>query len=141
MHFEAQSLCSSEYYQIDLSTIICNCSDFPNISLYKHIVMVVHFFGGMDLRPQPPDDESDGTASELGKYEFTGPDCQSYCKWQHCCFCPFGSQSYDKFITAAHNKTAEGYGPENGEITQCNVIAALCPYVLSDSSRQQFMAF
>ena len=37
LHFKVQSLCSSEYYQIDLSTITCNCSDFLNISLCKHI--------------------------------------------------------------------------------------------------------
>jgi hypothetical protein len=69
LHFEAQSSRSLEYYQIDLSTIACNCSDFPNISLCKHIAAVVHFFGGADLGPQPPDDGSDGSASESGEHE------------------------------------------------------------------------
>jgi hypothetical protein len=52
--FEVQSSRSLECHQIDLSTITCNCSDFPRISLCKHIAAVVHFFGGADLGPRPP---------------------------------------------------------------------------------------
>ena len=51
LHFEVQSSSSLKYYQIDLSTKTCNCPDFPNISLCKHIAAVVHFFGGADLGP------------------------------------------------------------------------------------------
>ena len=74
LHFEVQSLNSNKYYQIDLSTITCNCSNYPNISLCKHIAVVVHFFGGAELGPQPPDngtsDSSNGTSPiELVEYE------------------------------------------------------------------------
>jgi hypothetical protein len=51
LHFEVQSSNSSKCYQINLITTTCNCSDFPNISLCKHIAAVVHFFGGVDLGP------------------------------------------------------------------------------------------
>ena len=54
LHFEVQSSKSNDHYQIDLSIIICNCADFPNISLCKHIAAVVHFFEGANLGPQPP---------------------------------------------------------------------------------------
>ena len=54
LHFEVQFSKSNDHYQIDLSTIICNCADFPNISLCKYIVAVIHFFRGANLRPQPP---------------------------------------------------------------------------------------
>jgi hypothetical protein len=54
LHFEVQSSSSVKCYQVDLSTKFCNCIDFPNISLCKHIAAVVHFFGGADLGPQPP---------------------------------------------------------------------------------------
>src|ERR1700677_3699934 len=63
-HFEVQSSSSLKYYQIDLSTTTCNCSDFPNISLCKHIAAIVHFFGGADLGPPPPYDESEGEWAE-----------------------------------------------------------------------------
>jgi hypothetical protein len=69
LHFEAQSSNSLKCYQIDLLTITCNCSDFPNISLCKHIAAVMHFFGGADLGPQSPRDGSDGSASESGEHE------------------------------------------------------------------------
>src|SRR6267154_894395 len=67
LHFEVQSSDSLKYYQIDLSTTTCNCCDFPNISLCKHIAAVVHFFGGAELRPQPPHSGSDGNTSKSGK--------------------------------------------------------------------------
>ena len=51
LHFEVQSSKSNDHYQIDLSTIICNCADFPNISLCKHIAAVIHFIGGANLEP------------------------------------------------------------------------------------------
>jgi hypothetical protein len=63
-HFEVQSSNSLKSYQIDLTTTTCNCSDFPNISLCKHIAAIVHFFGGADLGPPPPPDGSEGSASE-----------------------------------------------------------------------------
>jgi len=69
LHFEVQSSNSLKYYQIDLSTTTCNCSDFPNIFLCKHIVAIVHFFGGADLGPQPPCNES---ASEPGEHRSPG---------------------------------------------------------------------
>jgi hypothetical protein len=69
LHFEAQSSNSLKCYQIDLLTITCNCSNFPNISLCKHIVAVVHFFRGADLGPQSPRDRSNGSASESGEHE------------------------------------------------------------------------
>ena len=74
LHFEVQSSNSNKYYQIDLSTITCDCSNYPNISLCKHIATVVHFFGGAELGPQPPDngtsDSSNGTSPiELVEYE------------------------------------------------------------------------
>src|SRR6266566_5007333 len=52
--FEVQSSNSIKSYQVDLNTITYDCSDFPCIHLCKHIVAVVHFFGGVDLGPQPP---------------------------------------------------------------------------------------
>ena len=66
--FEVQSSSNSlNIYQIDLTTIICNCSNFPNISLCKHIAAVVHFFGGADLGPRPPCNGSD-SASESAEH-------------------------------------------------------------------------
>ncbi len=53
LHFEVQSLNSSNLYQINLVTTTCSCSDFPQIQLCKHIAAMMHFFGGVDLRPQP----------------------------------------------------------------------------------------
>src|SRR5216684_2283855 len=53
LHFEVQSSNSSNLYQINLVTTTCSCSDFPRIRLCKHIAAVMHFFGGVDLRPQP----------------------------------------------------------------------------------------
>ena len=72
LHFEVQSSSSSKHYQIDLSTITCNCSNFPNISLCKHIAAIVHFFGGADLGPLPPPSGSDGGASESGEHKSPG---------------------------------------------------------------------
>ncbi len=65
LHFEVQSLKSNEFYQIDLSTKTCNCSDFPRIHLCKHIAAIIHFFGGDNLGPQLPDNSSEAGASEL----------------------------------------------------------------------------
>ena len=66
-HFEVQSSNSKSYYQTDLSTISCDCKDFPSISLCKHIATIIHFFGGPDLRPQSPGNRngngSDGSES------------------------------------------------------------------------------
>ena len=53
-----QSSNSNKSYRIDLDTTTCNCSDFPHICLCKHLAAVVHFFGGADLGPQPPVNES-----------------------------------------------------------------------------------
>src|SRR5216684_367282 len=39
-------------YKVNLGTTSCNCSDFPCICMCKHIAVVMHFFGGADLRPQ-----------------------------------------------------------------------------------------
>ena len=76
LHFEVQSSNSNKYYQIDLSTITCDCSYYPNISLCKHIAVVVHFFGGAELGPQPPDngtsDSSNGT-SPIEPVEYESP--------------------------------------------------------------------
>ena len=69
LHFEVQSSNFLKFYQIDLSTIICNCSDFPNISLCKHIAVVVHFFGGVDLGPQSP---HNGSPSDLDEHNSPG---------------------------------------------------------------------
>jgi len=63
LHFEVQSSSSSKSYQVDLGSLICDCSDFPRIRLCKHIAGVVHFFGGADLGPRPPGNAS---ASESG---------------------------------------------------------------------------
>ena len=52
-HFKVQSLNTNQYYDIDLVTTTCNCSDFPRICLCKHIAGIVHFFEGASLRPQP----------------------------------------------------------------------------------------
>jgi hypothetical protein len=67
LHFEVQPSNSLNSYFIDLLTTKCGCSDFPNISLCKHIAAVVHFFGGADLGPQPPHKGSNGNTSEPGK--------------------------------------------------------------------------
>ena len=72
LHFEVQSSKSNNNYQINLSTIICDCLDFPNISLCKHIAAVVHFFGGVDLGPQPPRDGTSNNASKSVKHESPG---------------------------------------------------------------------
>src|SRR6266852_2293605 len=63
LHFEVQSSNSTKSYHINLDTKICNCNDFPNISLCKHIAAIVHFFGGADLGPQPPGNESGSNGS------------------------------------------------------------------------------
>src|SRR5229473_6334682 len=63
LHFEVQSSNSNKFHHINLVTTTCSCSDFPHIQLCKHITTVVHFFGGVDLRPQPLDNV--GSASEL----------------------------------------------------------------------------
>src|SRR6266849_5353715 len=65
LHFEVQSLNTLKCYQIDLSTKVCNCSDFPNISLCKHIAAIVHFFGRADLEPQLPCNGSGSNRSEM----------------------------------------------------------------------------
>ena len=75
LHFEVQSSNTLKCYQIDLSTKVCNCSDFPNISLCKHIVVIVHFFGGADLGPQPPHNGSGSdrrATSEMAENESLG---------------------------------------------------------------------
>ncbi len=74
LHFEVQSSNTLKCYQIDLSTKVCNCSDFPNISLCKHIAAIVHFFGGADLGPQPPRNGSgsDRSETETGEHESSG---------------------------------------------------------------------
>jgi hypothetical protein len=53
--FKVQSSNTNQSYHIDLDTTTCNCKDFPRIRLCKHIAAVVHFFGGANLGPQPPD--------------------------------------------------------------------------------------
>ena len=50
-HFKVQSSNTNQYYNIDLVTTTCDCSDFPRIRLCKHIAGVVHFFEGADLGP------------------------------------------------------------------------------------------
>src|SRR5882672_4635041 len=72
LHFEVQSSNTLKCYQIDLSTKVCNCSDFPNISLCKHIVAIVHFFGGADLGPHPPRNGSGSDRSETDEHESPG---------------------------------------------------------------------
>jgi hypothetical protein len=52
-HFKVQSSNSNKHYQINLVTTACNCSNFPCICLCKHIAVIVHFFRGADLGPQP----------------------------------------------------------------------------------------
>ena len=47
--FEVQLSDSLKYYQVDLSAKTCICIDFLNISLCKHIALIVHFFRGADL--------------------------------------------------------------------------------------------
>ena len=65
-HFKVQSSNTNWYYNTDLVTTTCDCSDFPRICLCKHIAGVVHFFGGADLRPRPPGNEdSTSEPSEL----------------------------------------------------------------------------
>ena len=81
LHFEVQSSKSNDHYQIDLSIIICNCADFPNISLCKHIVAVIHFFRGANLRPQSPGygGSNVANASESVKLESPGQPVSSTC--------------------------------------------------------------
>ena len=55
-----QSSKSSNFYHVDLGSIICNCGNFPHICLCKHIMAIDYFFGGANLGPQPF-----GNASEL----------------------------------------------------------------------------
>ena len=62
LHFEVQSSNSNKFHLINLVATTCSCSDFPRIRLCKHIVAMVHFFGGVDLGPQPLDNV--GSASE-----------------------------------------------------------------------------
>jgi hypothetical protein len=64
-HFEVQSSDSNKSYHIDLDTTTCNCSDFPRIRLCKHIAAVVHFFGGADLGPRPPDNDNAGASESV----------------------------------------------------------------------------
>src|SRR5229473_6465304 len=63
LHFDVQSSNSNIIYQVNLGTTTCSCSDFPHVCLCKHIVAVLHFFGGADLGPQPP--VNAGTSSSL----------------------------------------------------------------------------
>ena len=69
LHFEVQSLNSNKYYQINLSTITCDCSNYSNISLCKHIAVVVHFFEGAELRPQPPDNGTSDSSNRTSQIE------------------------------------------------------------------------
>ena len=62
-HFKMQSLNTNRYYNIDLVTTTCDCSDFPRIRLCKHIAGIVHFFGGADLGPRPPGNGDDTSES------------------------------------------------------------------------------
>ena len=73
LHFEVQSSKSNDHYQIDLSTIICNCADFPNISLCKHIAAVIHFFGEANLGPQPPEYGGSNAANASELVELKSP--------------------------------------------------------------------
>jgi hypothetical protein len=67
--FEVQSsVDSNKFYHIDLGTKSCNCIDFPCVHLCKHIAAIVHFFGGADLGPRPPDNDN-ASASELDASE------------------------------------------------------------------------
>ena len=59
--FKVESSNSKRTYKINLDPTACSYSDFPHIQLCKHIVAIVHFFGGADLGPQPPVN----TASEM----------------------------------------------------------------------------
>ncbi len=52
-HFDVQSLSSNKIYQVNVDTTSCNCSDFPHIYLCKHLVAIIHYFEGADLKPQP----------------------------------------------------------------------------------------
>jgi hypothetical protein len=72
LRFEVQSTNSMKFYQIDLDTTTCDCSDFPRIHLCKHIASVAHFFGGVDLGPQPP--VNTGTSESV---ESNSPDQQN----------------------------------------------------------------
>src|ERR1700733_1105347 len=72
LHFEVQSSNSSKSYRINLDTKTCNCFDFPNISLCKHIAAIVHFFGGADLGPQPPRNRSGSATRESAEYKSPG---------------------------------------------------------------------
>src|SRR5260370_21367994 len=54
LHFDVQSSNSNIIYQVNFGTTTCSCSDFPHVCLCKHIVVVLHFFGGADPGPQPP---------------------------------------------------------------------------------------
>jgi len=49
--FEVQSSNLEEIYEINLSTTAYSYSDFPHIWLCKHIVAVMHLFGGADFGP------------------------------------------------------------------------------------------
>src|SRR5258707_10286992 len=51
LHFEVQYSNSNKFHHINLVTTTCSCSDFPHIRLCKHILPLVHFFGGVDLGP------------------------------------------------------------------------------------------
>ncbi len=52
-HFDVQFLSSNKIYQVNVDTTSCNCSDFSHIYLCKHLVAVIHYFGGANLKPQP----------------------------------------------------------------------------------------
>src|SRR5216684_861134 len=41
LHFDVQSSSSNKFYQVNLDTTSCNCSDFPCIRLCKHLAVVV----------------------------------------------------------------------------------------------------
>ena len=60
-HFKVQSLNTNRYYNIDLVTTTCDCSNFLHICLCKHIAGIVHFLRRADLRPRPPGNR-DGTS-------------------------------------------------------------------------------
>ena len=44
---------SSNFYHVDLGSIICNCANSPHICLCKHNIAIDYFFRGANLGPQP----------------------------------------------------------------------------------------
>ena len=61
LHFEVQSSNSNKYYQINLVTTTCSCSDFPHICLCKHMAAVKHYFRGVG--PQSPGNVGTGVGT------------------------------------------------------------------------------